>query len=114
MKQTIEFEGKLYVLKFKIKAIKLLRKHWDCSLMGLMTKFTDEDFTEDDLPVLLYAGMSHDHKEITLEKAEEIFDECKLGFVQLFQLIITAFMGSFPKGEEEKEDKKSKTSKEKN
>lgn len=103
MKNTIEFEDKIYILKYKIKALTLLRKHWDCSLMELMTRIHGLD--ESDLPMLLYAGMIEDQPNITQKQIEKLIDDYP-NIVNLLILVYQSFMGKIPRSKKDKESEK--------
>ena len=81
---------KIYKLKFTINSIVLLEE-----TLGRSVKKINVDIGMKELRAMVWAGLQHNHNEITLERAGDIIEE--IGNEYVFDRINEALEYSYPK-----------------
>jgi hypothetical protein len=111
MSDNITYEGvkvnldKPRQIRYTFAAMRIILKKYDSlqKVFGILQKMEGGDLTEeslDALSTLIYAGLVHEDKMLTQEKAENLIDITNMA--ALVNAVIEALAGSLPEGGEEK------------
>lgn len=96
--RQVEVGGKVYTLRFSIKAMAALQEHFQLpslnDLQGAMAKVGAGDVAG-----VIWAGLRTHHPEVTKDQAMEIADD--LGLEGAMQLLNDGFGAAMPEGEGE-------------
>jgi hypothetical protein len=111
MPDNITYEGveitldKPRHIRYTFAAMRIILKKYGNlqKVFGILQKMEGGDLTEeslDALSTLIYAGLVHEDKMLTQEKAENLIDITNMA--ALVNAVIEALTGSLPEGGEEK------------
>ncbi len=95
--KTFDADGKTWTLCFPSKSIRAFEAAVGFGINHLPVKLQDPSTLTYNLMVtLVWAGLLHNHKEITKDRADELIDE--IGFDVGSELAMAALSGALDKG----------------